>query len=600
MSTSPFKENNRLLVIDDKEAIHADFRKILQPPDERSAGLDAAGAQLFGEGPRPAKAATFEITSAHTGEQGLALVEKALAEGLPYALAFVDVRMAPGWDGIETAARICKFDPDIQIVICTAHSDYSWEAMIGKLGQSDRLLILKKPFDNVEVLQLVHALTKKWELGQTARTRMDQLEMMVAERTQAIEVANGQLKNEIAERARTEEIMRQMQKMEAIGQFAAGVAHDINNILTIIEGHTGLLLRSLPPKGDAASSLKQISAASERAAGFIRHLLMFSRKQVFQTKVIDLNAVLRNLETMLPRMLGEAITLETRYQSGLPPIAADTTMMEQMVMNLTANARDSMPKGGKVLIETSLMEIGADWIRHNPEASAGDFVCLKVTDNGCGVEPHILPRIFEPFFTTKEMGKGTGIGLATVYGIVKQHDGWVEVDSEVGVGTNFKIFLPALKNETLPAPNVSTPETVNGGEETILVVEDEIRLLEIVRKVLESYHYRILTAPSVVEALRVWEEHSERIDLLLTDMIMPGRVTGADLAVMLKKQKPSLQVIITSGYSSDLAGRDMGQCKTHFLAKPYQPQDAAKMIRDALSEARQSCPSPHPNGNTAR
>src|ERR1039457_6315144 len=243
---------------------------------------------------------------------------------------------------------------------------------------------------------------------------------------------------------------------------------------------------------------------------------MFSRKQVFQTKILDLNAVLHNLEYMLPRMLGEHITLEPCYRPSLPPIAADTSMIEQIVMNLMVNARDAMPKGGRLLLETSVVEINETHVRQNTDACAGGFICLTVTDSGCGMERKVLQRIFEPFFTTKEVGKGTGIGLATVYGIVKQHHGWVEVESEVGVGTTFKIFLPVAMAEAAVTPAAAPKsETIAGGEETILVVEDEISLLELVRNILQRYRYRILIASSGVEALRVWDEHGGRIALLL-------------------------------------------------------------------------------------
>ena len=396
------------------------------------------------------------------------------------------------------------------------------------------------------------------------------------------------------ERLALEAQLRQSQKLESVGQLAAGMAHDINNILTVIQGHAGLVLGTLPPNGDAAQSLKQICTASERAAGFIRHLLMFSRKQVCQIKILDLNAVLRNLEYMLPRMLAEHITLQTSYQPGLPPIAADTSMMEQIVINLMVNARDAMPKGGKLLIETAAVEIGPAHIRQNPEARAGAFICLTVTDTGCGMERKVLQRIFEPFFTTKEIGKGTGIGLSTVYGIVQQHHGWVEVASEVGVGTTFKIFLPVALDQSVIAPVVSRPQTINGGEETVLVVEDEIHLLEMTRRVLERYHYRVLTAPSGDAALQVWEQHNGQIDLLLADMIMPGDMTGTELAAELKKRRPALKVIITSGYSAELVGKDFGQLDIFFLAKPYQPQQVARLIRATLDTPsknhRQSAP----------
>jgi len=391
---------------------------------------------------------------------------------------------------------------------------------------------------------------------------------------------------DITERLMLEAQLRQSQKMESVGQLAAGVAHDINNILTVIQGHAGLLLNVTPPGSDSVRSLKQIAAASERAASFVRQLLTFSRKQIFRSKILDLNTVLQNLQNMLPQMLGEDIALEIRCQPNLPHIEADTGMIDQIVMNLAINARDAMPKGGKLLIATSAVEIGAAHLRQHPEARTGWFASLTVTDTGCGMDHKVLHRLFEPFFTTKEMGKGTGLGLATIYGMVKQHQGWIEVQSEIGVGSTFKVFLPvASDSRKAPAAPTVEPKPAQGGEETILIVEDETGLLELVRNVLQGYRYRVLAASSGAEALRVWDEHNGRIDLLLTDMIMPGGMTGNDLATKLRKQKPSLKVIYTSGYSSELMGKDAGKSNTTFLAKPYLPLELAKTVRKCLDTA---------------
>ena len=402
---------------------------------------------------------------------------------------------------------------------------------------------------------------------------------------------------DITERLMLEAQLRQSQKMESVGQLAAGVAHDINNILTVIQGHAGLLLNVTPPDSSSVRSLKQISAASERAASFVRQLLTFSRKQIFRSKILDLNTVLQNLQNMLPQMLGEDIALETRYQPKLPHIEADAGMIEQIVMNLAVNARDAMPKGGKLLIATSAVEIGAAHVRQHPEAQSGWFVCLTVTDTGCGMDHKVMQRLFEPFFTTKEVGKGTGLGLATIYGMVKQHQGWIEVQSEIGVGSTFNVFLPvaAEARATPPAPTVE-PKPAQGGEETILVVEDETGLLELVRNVLQGYRYRVLAASSGAEALRVWDEQSGRVDLLLTDVIMPGGMTGNDLAAKLRKQKPGLRVIYTSGYSSELMGKDSSSSNTTFLAKPYLPLQLAQAVRKCLdaAAARQHESSPVP------
>ena len=394
---------------------------------------------------------------------------------------------------------------------------------------------------------------------------------------------------DVTERLTLEAQLRQSQKMESVGQLAAGVAHDINNILTVIQGHAGLLLSTTSPDSHSVRSLKQISAASERAASFVRQLLTFSRKQIFRSKILDLNTVLQNLGNMLPQMLGEDIALETRYQPNLPHIEADTGMIEQIVMNLAVNARDAMPRGGKMLIATSTVEIGATHVRQHREARPGWFVCLTVTDTGCGMDHKVMQRLFEPFFTTKEVGKGTGLGLATIYGMVKQHQGWIEVRSEMGTGSTFQVFLPvATESRPAPAAPAAEPKPVQGGEETILVVEDETGLLELVRNVLQGYRYLVLAASSGAEALRIWDEHNGQVDLLLTDMIMPGGMTGNDLATQLRKQKPGLKVIYTSGYSSELMEKDSKAGSTTFLAKPYLPLQLAQAVRKCLDTGAES------------
>jgi len=398
---------------------------------------------------------------------------------------------------------------------------------------------------------------------------------------------------DITERLNLEAQLRQSQKMESIGQLAAGVAHDINNILTVIQGHAGLLLIATPPNSASVKSLKQISAAAERAANFVRHLLTFSRKQVIRSKILDLNAVLRNMESMLPRLLGEDIALETRYLPDLPRVDTDTGLIEQIVMNLAVNARDAMPKGGKLLIATSAVNVDAAYVRQRPEARPGRFVCVTVADNGCGMESRVLQRLFEPFFTTKEVGKGTGLGLATVYGITKQHQGWIEVESAVGVGSTFKVLLPVAVQTGDPASDVAAVTApIQGGNETILLVEDEPGVRELGRSILEQYHYRVLAAASGAEALRLWDEHEGQIDLLFTDMIMPGGMTGGEVATELRKRKPGLKMIYTSGYSAELIGTDFKKSGIPFLAKPYLPSQLAQVVRECLDG-----PAPDP-GNT--
>jgi PAS domain S-box-containing protein len=384
---------------------------------------------------------------------------------------------------------------------------------------------------------------------------------------------------------------RHAQKLESVGQLAAGVAHDFNNILTVIQGYSECLLARCQSDSTMSGPLKQISDAAKRAAALTRQLLMFSRKQVIQTKVLDLNSVLQNLANMLLRLLGEDISLEAEYLPELPLIEADTGMLEQIVMNLAVNSRDAMPKGGKLHIATSLVDINEDYAGHHPDARTGSFVCLSVTDTGCGMDRKTLDRIFEPFFSTKEVGKGTGLGLATVYGLVKQHQGWIEVSSAVGVGTTFRIYFPVASRGTdLAESSTQVVEQVKGGKETILVVEDEPVLREMVCEILKQYDYQVIDAGSGVEALRVWDEFDGQIDLLLTDIVMPEGMTGRELAVQLKKRKPELKVIYSSGYSPDSNGRDLLQHDTVFLAKPYLPPQLARTVRQSLDSMRRNVP----------
>ncbi len=386
-------------------------------------------------------------------------------------------------------------------------------------------------------------------------------------------------------RKQLEDQLRQSQKMEAFGQLAGGVAHDFNNILAVILGYTSLLMKDESLKDGARAQLKQVYSAGERAAGLTRQMLTFSRKKQMQVTPIDLNGVIGNMTKMLGRIIGEDINLQYNYSSRPPVVQADEGMIEQVLMNLVVNARDAMPKGGQLTIGTEAMAVDAARAERHPDARAGDFVCLSVRDTGCGITPEDMTRIFEPFFTTKDVGKGTGLGLATVYGIVKQHQGWIEVESQGGAGTNFKVFLPDSSRAAAPEQTALDP-TVRGGNETILLVEDDVAVRGLARVVLQRHGYRVVEADSGNEALSVWEDHGSPIDLLLTDMIMPDGMTCWDLAKQLLTRNPDLKVIYTSGYSAESEGppSELRQAPT-FLQKPYHPQKLARAVRECLDLA---------------
>jgi len=696
---------NRILVIDDNPAIHEDFRKILTPQTTSTTSLQEAEALLFGQTAEASHAPVenYQVDSAYQGQEGLRMIEQAAQQGHPYALAFVDVRMPPGWDGVETIERTWQKFPELQVVICTAYSDYTWSNMMASLGHTDNLLILKKPFDPIEVLQMAHSLTRKWLLARQVHTHIQELDGLVQSRTRHLQEANEALQREIAERARTqeslrcseerfakafranpvpltlqnaldqryvdvndsflqlldckresvlgrtpaelnlfpqmemlreilevlssrrtvhdlqaelrsgngkkvtvlisaeslelgnqphclmslqditerlniEEQLRQAQKMEAVGQIAAGVSHDFNNILTVIQGHADLQLNMADLDESLRDSLHEISGAANRASSLTRQLLAFSRKQMLYRRPLDVGRTLDDLGKMLRRVLGETIMLRIECAKDLPPVLADAVNFEQIIINLAVNARDAMSNGGPLTIGAELAEIDAAYQDRVPDALIGNFVRLSVADAGEGMDEAVRRRLFEPFFTTKEVGKGTGLGLATVYGIVKQHQGWIEVESTPDIGTVFHVFLPVANGQTGNAEQSGARFIYSAGAQsrTILLVEDEAPVREMASKILKRLGYQVVTAENGPEALALWPQHRGKIDLLLTDMVMPGGMTGRELADRLLREAPQMPVIYSTGYSVDLLNSGVnliegGEC----LLKPY---DASTLV----------------------
>lgn len=389
---------------------------------------------------------------------------------------------------------------------------------------------------------------------------------------------------DITETRRLEEQFRQAQKMEAIGQLAGGVAHDLNNILTVVHMQIDLLKHGEPLSEMQTESVMDIEKASRRAADLTRQLLMFSRRQAAQKSNLDLNAVVTNITKMLQRILGEDVGMHISYAPQPLPVFADPGMLEQILMNLAVNSRDAMPGGGRLVIETSAEEFDEFAAKQRPQARPGRFACLAVSDTGCGIPPELLTRIFEPFFTTKDVGKGTGLGLATVFGILQQHQGWINVYSEVGKGTTFRMYLPLQALPEDAEEDRHTAAALRGGDETILLVEDEQSLRVLVRNVLTRLGYRVLEATTGVTALDVWRQNRDDIKLLLTDLVMPDGMTGKELAAQLLEADPKLKVIYTSGYSHEVAGGGGFELQdgVNFLSKPFQAAKLAQTVRNRL------------------
>jgi two-component system cell cycle sensor histidine kinase/response regulator CckA len=393
---------------------------------------------------------------------------------------------------------------------------------------------------------------------------------------------------DIGERHQLEEQLRQAQKMEAVGRLAGGVAHDFNNLLMVIKGHTELLMTALSPAHHAARNLEQIDRAADRAASLTRQLLAFSRMQVLQPRVISLNNIVVEMGKLIPRLIGEDVELVLRTAPDLGAIRADASQMEQVIMNLAVNARDAMPHGGRLLIETANAELDRAYSNSRPVVQPGEYVLLAVSDTGVGMDQEIQARIFEPFFTTKEQGKGTGLGLSTVYGVVKQSGGFIWVYSEVGKGTSFKIYLPRVDQPVEKSgPPQPCPEAPRGTE-TVLLAEDEQDVRELAREFLESGGYTVIEASHGQEALRVAAQHSGDIDILVTDMVMPG-MTGQQLAAGLQQQRAGLRVIYMSGYSEHAATEGVQSASTaRLLTKPFTRNAILRAVREVLGATRKS------------
>ena len=380
-----------------------------------------------------------------------------------------------------------------------------------------------------------------------------------------------------------EDQLRQAQKMEAVGRLAGGVAHDFNNMLNVILGHADLALRKSSPVDPIRRNLEQIRSAARRSADLTRQLLAFSRRQTIAPRVLDLNARMKGMESLLRRIIGEDVDLEFRLGEGLWPVSMDPSQVDQVVANLAVNARDAMPDGGRLTVETSNVTLDAAFCRMDADARPGEFLLLAVSDTGCGMDAQTIERAFEPFFTTKPEGKGTGLGLATVYGIARQNGGSVRIHSEVGGGTTVRLYLPRHLGGEAPRPVAAPPAAPERGSETILLVEDEAQLRELAREILEDLGYHVIVAATPGEAISLCEKHPGRIDLLLTDVVMPV-MNGRELSERVRALKPEIKVLFTSGYTADaIAHHGVLEPGVEFLEKPFSLSAVAEKVRAALA-----------------
>jgi len=389
------------------------------------------------------------------------------------------------------------------------------------------------------------------------------------------------IQRDVSERRRLEAQVRQATKMEAVGRLAGGVAHDFNNLLSVIRGHGELGLREMDPGSPGRVRIEGILDATGRAAALTRQLLAFSRRQVMEPRVLDLNDVVRGVERLLRPLVGEDIEMKLELRGSLGRVRADPNQVDQVLMNLAANARDAMPSGGRLTLETDEVVLDEGFCREHAGARPGPFVALRVSDTGAGIDPDVIGHLFEPFFTTKELGRGTGLGLATVYGIVKQSDGYVSVDSVPGRGTTVTVYLPRVEDEARPVPRPAKPIDDAPAEATVLLVEDEDCLRPLAAELLESRGFRVLAAGSGKEALALAHEHE--VQLLLTDVVMPG-MSGPQLASTLRQTHPGMRVLYMSGYLADAIARHGAlEEGTLLLHKPFSSAELCEKVLEALS-----------------
>jgi PAS domain S-box-containing protein len=674
----------RVLVIDDTLTIHNRYRDVLQRAAPAELDDDGTGPE-----PETRTARSFIVDSAYQGQEGLALVRHALSHGRPYALVFVDMRMPPGWDGVETIRQLWSADPHLQIVISTGHTDYSWSPLIERLNHSGDLLVLHKPFDQVELWHVACTLTQKWQQARQLDARIAELESQVRSRDEEVkraeegftEVFNASplaqsiialdqfeviavnsayertlglnvnslkgttpekfgrgldagrwrglmaklARNEpvdehpftykpapgitqemrctarlltvrgrpcsiwvirdVTEQVRLEEQMRQTQKMDAVGQLAAGVAHDFNNLLTAIQGFTEQALYQTSDE-TVRPLLQPVLSSAKRAAVLTRQLLLFSRKQAVNILPVDLASLVGDLKPVLRRLTPENIELVWDLPESLPPVRADSANVEQVIMNLVINARDCLPpKGGTIRIGAGLREFATAEETRHVDGRAGRFVVVQVADNGSGIPPEVLPRIFEPFFTTKDVGKGTGLGLSTVYSVARQHEGWIDVQTAVGQGTTFTVYHPIITLDGADASESgsegSSHRAVPSGIRRVLVVDDDPSIQSILQLILETNNIQAVVAADATSALKIWRDNDGKFDLLITDVVMPNGYTGVELARTLRHREANLKVILMTGYSSDLLNPDrlsMPGKPPHVLFKPFDRVEVLKVI----------------------
>ncbi len=707
MSAPVLEKNLRILVIDDNRAVHEDFRKILCLGKESGKELAEAESLLFGDTAKTLEAPSFTVDSAFQGEEGWTKARQAAADRHPYALAFIDVRMPPGWDGIETAARIWESCPDLQIVICTAYSDYSWNSMIVRLKNHDQLLILKKPFDTMEVLQLANALTEKWRLQQESRLKLEELDQLVQARTADLRTSNESLQTEIfvrqgaearireqarmldlahdaihvreldghvsywnksaerlygwsaketagahitelfcgdatslamenkaraqvengdwsgelsrvtrsgrhilvhsrwtlvqdgqgrpqsiliidtdvTEKKKLEAQLLQAQRMDSIGTLATGIAHDLNNILAPVLMIGPLLRTEITDKG-TLGLLDAMEAGAQRGADIVKQILTFARGVKSATAPLQTYRLLKEFSGFIHETYPPNIVVNFAVPKELWMVEGNSTELHQVLVNVCLNAREAMPRGGTLTIAAANVTLEEADAAAIPNAKPGKYVVWKIADTGIGISAKNLDRVFDPFFTTKEVGRGPGLGLSTVLGIIHGCSGAIQLKSEPGRGTEVKIYLPVAASG-IETPARSLPDAPHGSGELVLIIDGDEALGVVVERVLAASGYRVLACADESEGVEIYRRHWRQVGAVLVDLMMPDieKVVSG-----LRQINPKVKLVASSTMSPGQVPANLCVPEELLLRKPYKTAVLLDTLEKVLRAGKSAIP----------
>ncbi|MCO4782143.1 MAG: response regulator [Candidatus Cloacimonetes bacterium] len=562
-------EKFRILIVDDNPSIHEDYQKILAPQKLSEDQFHELSMKLFDdEILQTNQELSLTLDFAFQGNEAFEMVQKAYSENSPYILIFMDIRMPPGADGIETVRKIWELYPDQEVVICTAFTDYSWTDIQDKLHLKNKFLVLKKPFDAIEVKQIASSLIAKNKLSQQNKQVLNDLQ---AEK-QKVEIAYQKLINESERRQFIEQQLVQAQKMEVVGRLAGGLAHDFNNILSCIVGTLQLIQIRFRQenidieKDPKLKGLTTIFDSTHRAQDLIQQLMSISEKQNIELVDTNLSDSIQQVSKILQSTLGSSIELNI-LQTEKRMALADPAQIQQVLLNMALNAKDAMPNGGTLSFDVQSYSPTEDFLAKYSNASKTGLQKLIVRDTGTGIPQDIISKIFDPFFSTKALGKGTGLGLSMCFQIIKQHHGFIEVFSEQNFGTMFCIYLPSVQN---PEPQInSTSQKLEPGQGTVLVIDDEEILRIVTKGILESHGYQAILCSNGQEGIEQYKKYKDDVSIILLDLNMPN-MNGNEVYLELMRLNCDIPILISSGYKEDPNLTDLlSKNNCTFIQKPY-------------------------------